>query len=490
MVEVISPALEPKSSSPPIQEPSDSKQSIWTACQVGDLFRVQELVQQAPELAAMPSPTDNVPPLHWAALNDRISIAKYLLDHGAQVNSLGGEQWSTALHWAATKGHIGIISLLIQYGADLDIRDQPGYSVLHLASQHGQSLAVIYFLALGMCVDGRDSFGRTPLLWAAYRGHTETVQVLLQEEAQVDAMDNSNTTVLHWAVIKGYFHIARLLLKYRADPTIKDFEERTAADWAQQKGHYKWYSGLLIEFGRKNLLRESSIFRANYWRQSREASKLVLGKIVPGLILPIAWLMLAKISPWFVGLLVVVVSSVVFDSYIRPVVFHSVLPMETDMICTYQVVMVSMGFLLEGLFMLPATKEHWMLHAVWLTTTLSAIYMLRKASINDPGVIRASLDKEVRRKLILELVADSTLNRRKYCVTCRIRKPLRSKHCRICDVCVAKFDHHCPWTNNCVGIGNHRYFLAYVYCVIAGILTYVWISVICKISCLHLIRSS
>lgn len=46
----------------------------------------------------------------------------------------------------------------------------------------------------------------------------------------------------------------------------------------------------------------------------------------------------------------------------------------------------------------------------------------------------------------------------KYCTICHIEQPLRCKHCKTCDHCVATHDHHCPWIGNCVGERNRFHF--------------------------------
>lgn len=41
-------------------------------------------------------------------------------------------------------------------------------------------------------------------------------------------------------------------------------------------------------------------------------------------------------------------------------------------------------------------------------------------------------------------------------------RPQDSRHCYICNKCVQRFDHHCQWMNNCIGVGNHTYFYLFL----------------------------
>jgi hypothetical protein len=50
------------------------------------------------------------------------------------------------------------------------------------------------------------------------------------------------------------------------------------------------------------------------------------------------------------------------------------------------------------------------------------------------------------------------------CKSCGIKSiPYRTKHCKECDRCVRKFDHHCFWVGGCVGELNHGKFWCFTF---------------------------
>ncbi|PAA67730.1 hypothetical protein BOX15_Mlig012196g1, partial [Macrostomum lignano] len=63
------------------------------------------------------------------------------------------------------------------------------------------------------------------------------------------------------------------------------------------------------------------------------------------------------------------------------------------------------------------------------------------------------------------------------CRTCGFVRPARSRHCDTCDVCIHRYDHHCVWTNCCIGGLNLRYFLGFLVSLCCVCLNASWLAI-------------
>ncbi len=53
------------------------------------------------------------------------------------------------------------------------------------------------------------------------------------------------------------------------------------------------------------------------------------------------------------------------------------------------------------------------------------------------------------------------------CPHCQVFKTASTRHCVICHRCVERYDHHCQWINNCVGLRNHNIFVLLLFSLLA-----------------------
>lgn len=107
-----------------------------------------------------------------------------------------------------------------------------------------------------------------------------------------------------------------------------------------------------------------------------------------------------------------------------------------------------------------ATTRSCALCCFWGAVALGA---LCAASFQNPGVVpRPKGKRPEKTQHDLYPIFKGVTIRQRWCKTCQMYRPLRSKHCSYCDRCIFRFDHHCTLLGNCVGLGNYRSFLALI----------------------------
>ncbi|VAH51800.1 unnamed protein product [Triticum turgidum subsp. durum] len=80
---------------------------------------------------------------------------------------------------------------------------------------------------------------------------------------------------------------------------------------------------------------------------------------------------------------------------------------------------------------------------------------------NDTG--NGQTPQQLRLPRTKDVIVNGTVVKVKYYHTYMLHPPPRFSHCSIYNNCVERFDHHCPWVGQCIGLRNYRLLYMFVF---------------------------
>jgi ankyrin repeat protein len=149
-------------------------------------------------------------PLHRAAAENKVRLARLLLAHGARPDPLDANM-NSPLHVASHLGHTEFATLLLQHGANVLLGDDRGRTPLHLASNRGAAALVRLLLHASSEVRRNDLAGSEPLHHAAANGSIDVIKELLGAGALVAPKRLDGLTPYDVAVLFDHREAAQYL---------------------------------------------------------------------------------------------------------------------------------------------------------------------------------------------------------------------------------------------------------------------------------------
>ncbi len=254
--------------------------ALIKASKNGDFSKVRQLFTEGAQ--ANVKNRLGVTPLLAAAMGGHTAIVQMLVEHDAKVNAVpaGLREWAlsaarialdeeeitqaaargdTALIIAVRQGHTDTARYLLDHGADINRVNRQNESALFVAAELGRTDIIRALLSKGADPNATEKENRTSsftvalstigrntvLIKAAQNGQTEVTQILLEVGALPNTAGFLGKTALFWTAERGHLGVAQALLEKNADPNIKDVSGRTPLMVAAGNGNAKLVEALI-----------------------------------------------------------------------------------------------------------------------------------------------------------------------------------------------------------------------------------------------------
>ncbi|AET37565.1 palmitoyltransferase AKR1 Ecym_1330 [Eremothecium cymbalariae DBVPG len=448
------------------------------ACQFGDLKTVKEMVETGViDVNQDWDSREKVSGLHWASVNNRLNIVKYLISQGADVNMKGGDLEATPLHWASKSGYVYIVHCLLENNADPTIYDKQGYNLLHTATFSSNIMLILYVLFTEKIhIDSPDPTGKTPLHWAAYQGDSLTVEALVRFGANVKVLDSNGFTPIHWGTVNGQYKVLKELIEHGSDVFQKNNDGKNCFNIAKEMKTESSLETALYECG----FNKNGFAIRKYFKNSMHAKTITF--VTPGIVLPLIIGSFAHYSILFallfsisiIGLVRYLLFNFVFPSYIlkRHGTIHNT-PLLSGLLAGTIFWMFFIWITRNTLKYHKGVYANIILPVLFITVSSLLVILMQ----SDPGSIPASSDPKEIRATMSELLRIGKFDAKHFCIHSWVRIPLRSKYKTARNVLIARYDHYCPWVYNQIGFCNHKIFLFFIMFLQIGVFIFVRLSI-------------